>query len=199
MSQAPSGYERIEGDRYYTPAWVTNALLSVEMFHGLSIDPACGGWHIVEAMRTNGTLCDGFDIKPESAPNGQVTGEWAAKDFLTWDGLSSFGTPYVNIVTNPPYGKGGRLAMTFIEKALIDTERAGGKVAMLLRIDFDSASGRRKVFGDHPAFAAKYALTKRIRWANLPQAASGPTDNHAWFVWDWARRRDSARAYGYLP
>lgn len=191
MSQAPSGYERIEGDRYYTPAWVTNALLSVEMFHGLTIDPAAGGWHLVDAMRACGSLCEGFDI----APDPGMVGGWQAKDFLTWCADSDCR----NIVTNPPYGKGGRLAVAFIEKALADTVRAGGKVAMLLRIDFDSASGRRKVFGDHPAFAAKYALTKRIRWANLPQAASGPTDNHAWFVWDWARRRDSARAYGYLP
>jgi hypothetical protein len=189
VSQGASGYDRIEGDRYYTPAWVTEALLSVEKFHGGTIDPAAGAGHIVDAFTAFGLSIEGTDIDPDAI---HVRGPL---DYLSAvPGLSLH-----NIVTNPPYGKGGRLAVSFIEKALADTEAAGGKVAMLLRIDFDSANGRRKVFGDHPAFAAKYALTKRIRWANLPQSDSGPTDNHAWFVWDWSRRRDSARAYGYLP
>lgn len=199
MSQKTSGYERVAGDRYYTPAWVTEALLRAEEFPGLSIDPACGGWDIVKAVRADGLLCDGFDIAPDPAPEGQVTGEWSTKDFLTWDGTSSFGTSYQNVITNPPYGKGGRLAVAFVRHALKLTDPAEGKVAMLLRVDFDSAHGRRAIFADHPAFAAKYALTRRIRWANLEQKGSGPTENHAWFVWDWARRRYSGRTYGYLP
>lgn len=199
MSQKQSGYVRIEGDAYFTPAWVTEALLSVEDFPGLSCDPASGGWHIVEAMRAKGLMCDGFDISPQPAPRGEYLGDWSTQDFLRWDGTSDFGTSYRNLVTNPPYGRAGRLAVDFIRHGLELTQPMNGKVAMLLRVDFDSANGRRPIFNDHPAFAAKYALTKRIRWANIEQAESGPTENHAWFVWDWSKRRDSARSYGYLP
>jgi hypothetical protein len=28
------------------------------------------------------------------------------------------------------------------------------------------------------------ADTKRIRWDNLSQAKAGPSQNHAWYVWD---------------
>lgn len=167
---------------------MTQALLSVEKFHGNTVDPAAGAGNIVDVFSAAGLLIEGSDINPAAI---HIHGPL---DYLT-----AVPGSVRNIVTNPPYGKGGRMAVTFIRKALMDTELASGKVAMLLRVDFDSAHGRRLIFGDHPAFAAKYALTKRIRWANLPQSDSGPTDNHAWYVWDWSRRRDTSRAYGYLP
>jgi hypothetical protein len=78
------------------------------------------------------------------------------------------------------------------------TKPLGGKVAMLLKVDFDSAGGRRRLFADHPAFAVKYVLTRRIRWANLEQSAAGPTENHAFYIWDW-RKRGGAPSIGYLP
>ena len=186
MSQKSSGYERIEGDAYYTPAWVTEALLSVERFDGAVLDPCGGGGHIIDCF----PVAFGIDIKPTSTKVAQ-------RDFMEVHPDWQHGARH--IVTNPPYGVGGRLAVEFIRKSLEMTERAGGKVAMLLRVDFDSANGRRWIFADHHAFAAKYTLTKRIRWANLEQSKSGPTENHAWFVWDWSKRRDAARSYGYLP
>lgn len=194
MSQKSSGYERIEGDRYFTPHWVTEALISVERFAGTVWDPAAGAGHIMTPfLRAQHTVL-GTDIEPA--------------DLIVDPGDFFDAVPHIGraaIVTNPPYGKGGRMAVRFIERALLLMEPVGGKVAMLLRVDFDSANGRRPIFNDHPAFAAKYTLTKRIRWANLPQVdengdpTSGPTDNHAWFVWDWQKRRDTHRAYGYLP
>lgn len=191
MSQKASGYARIPGDRYFTPGWVIEALLSVESFSGKCLDPCAGGWHIVRALRAAGLDAEGFDIHPESD---------VVRDFFTFGAAGEVEAAFFpNIITNPAYGQQGRLAVKFIEHALAITRPVGGKVAMLLRVDFDSAHGRRHIFADHPAFAAKYALTKRIRWENLPQSDSGPTENHAWFVWDWAKRRDSARAYGYLP
>lgn len=189
MSQKASGYERMDGDAYYTPSWVVDALLSVESFHGEILDPGAGEGHILDALRAAGHHdVRGFDInRPVQREDiGQL-------DFLTAVGSVK------NVIGNPPYGVGGRLAVQFIEKSLEATQPRWGKVAMLLRVDFDSANGRRKIFGDHPAFIGKYTLTKRIRWVNLPQAASGPTENHMWAVWDWAKRPDAARTYGYLP
>lgn len=210
MSQKASGYERIEGDRYFTPAWPVEALLSVEKFIGLTVDPCAGGWDIVDVLKAAGIPTGGFDIQPAPLigrmPDMEVRRTddviFPQQDFLAWDGWLPEYRGYhhaMNLMTNVPYGKGGRLGVEFIKHMLKLTEPLGGKVAVLLRVDFDSANGRRDIFNDHPAFAAKYTLTKRIRWANLPQSDSGPTDNHAWYVWDWQKRRDTGRAYSYLP
>lgn len=193
MSQKASGYERIEGDAYFTPEWVTEALMSVEKFpYGGVWDPAAGAGHILRPFKAAGHTVWGSDILP--ADDGVHFGDFF--DMRLGESMIS------TIVTNPPYGKGGRLAVKFIERALDMTRVAPGghgKVAMLLRVDFDSAITRRHIFGDHPAFAAKYTLRKRVRWANLEQSAAGPTENHAWFVWDWARRPGERPYYGYLP
>lgn len=186
MSIARSAYVRMDGDRYYTPGWVTEALLSVETFEGGVWDPAAGAGHILAALPTaiptNGTdiAPDGAGIREADFLQVKVPGRWA------------------NIVTNPPYGVQSRLAVQFIEQALRLTRPHGGKVAMLLKVGFDSASGRRHLFADHPAFAAEHVLTRRIRWANLEQKASGPTENHSWFVWDW-RKRGGMPAKSYIP
>lgn len=190
MTQAASGYVRLEGDRYYTPAWVTEALLNVETFVGGVCDPGAGAGHIVDVLKRAGLAASGFDVAPDRA-------DIVERDFFDLSAASVCD----NVIGNPPYGTGGRLAVRFIRQALALTagSAAQGKVAMLLRVDFDSANGRRDLFADHPAFAAKYVLTRRIRWANLEQSAAGPTENHAWFVWDWRRRAGTVPTLGYLP
>jgi hypothetical protein len=97
-----------------------------------------------------------------------------------------------DVVTNPPFS----LADEFIRHALRLTKQHGGKVAMLLPLAFDSAKGRRDLF-ERPPFKAKYTLTKRIRWENLEQKKNGPSQNHAWFVWDW--QYQGKPFLGYLP
>lgn len=188
MSQKASGFDRIPGDRYFTPAWVTEALLTVERFPGPILDPCAGDGGILDALGT--VDCHGADIESPSVPRADIV----IRDFFANDPIPAF----ASIITNPPYGSRGTLAVAFIRRSLQLTKPVFGKVAMLLRVDFDSAKNRREIFGDHPAFAGKYTLTQRIRWVNLPQSDSGPTDNHAWFVWDW-RRADAGRVYGYLP
>lgn len=187
MTQAASRYERIEGDRYYTPAWVTKALLSAERFSNADgiWDPAAGNGGILSAL-PEGMAANGSDIAPD-APGIQPIDFFDVR--TAW---------WRNIVTNPPYGQGGRLAVEFIVHALELTASQQGKVAMLLRADFDSAKTRHHIFGGHAAFAAKYVLTERIRWSNLPQSNAGPTENHAWYVWDWGRRPGTPITLAYL-
>jgi hypothetical protein len=72
-------------------------------------------------------------------------------------------------------------ATQFIEHAL-RLMSGGGKVAMLLRTDFDHATRRRHLFSDCPAFARKIVLTKRIRW--IESSTGQPSFNHAWYIWD---------------
>ncbi len=87
------------------------------------------------------------------------------------------------IVTNPPYDK----APEFCEHALALTKPVGGFVAMLLRVDFDSAKTRAHLFRDCRAWSKKIVLTKRIVWFVDPDTGkpkSSPSENHAWFVWN---------------
>ena len=79
-------------------------------------------------------------------------------------------------MTNPPYIS----ATQFIEHAL-RLMSGGGKVAMLLRTDFDHAR-RRHLFSECPAFARKVVLTKRIR--RFENSTGQPSFNHAWYIWD---------------
>jgi hypothetical protein len=96
-------------------------------------------------------------------------------DFLQMTALPD---PQVNaIVTNPPYGVGGRLAVRFVEHAL----ELVPIVAMLLKIDFDSARTRQHLFRHCPTFACKLVLLDRIEW--FP-GEYGSSTNHAWFIWD---------------
>lgn len=184
MTVGASSYDRIEHEKYFTPAWVVDALFSVERFSKVC-DPAGGDGAILNAIPA-GMAGWAFDIAPD---NPRVeTG-----DFFDCSYLNGF-----DVITNPPYGKGSRLAVRFIEHALKLTERHQGKVAMLLKVGFDSASGRSHLFRDHPAFAAEHRLTRRIRWTNFEQKAAGPTENHSWFVWDW-RKRGGPPVKVYLP
>lgn len=177
MSKHGPEYERQRNEKYFTPAWVTEALLEREAFFGPVIDPAAGAGNILDVLSSRYQGCWGSDIEPDRA--GIIL-----YDFFGMEGVA-------NICTNPPFGVGGRLAVKFIEMALAVTKAEGGKVAMLLPLSFDAAKGRRHIFGDCPEFAGRYVLTTRIRWANLEQKAAGPMENHQWCIWDHRRNRNS--------
>lgn len=175
-------YPRRELEKYYTPHWSVEALRMAEAayLHPQKpvFDPCAGDGAILDAFK----VAFGADIAPDRP------------DIITADYLKTPAPkePYGAIVTNPPYGQGGRLAVSFIEKALNEAEF----VAMLLRVDFDSASTRKHLFGECDRFATKYVLTKRLRWTNIEQADSGPSTNHAWFVW---RKTKNFARLEYLP
>lgn len=168
MSQRNSGYIRKENDAYYTPAWVTEALInSGYPFRGPVWEPACGNGNIVDVLK------DRFQVVATDRETSEI-------DFLKCDTA----VPGVqSIITNPPYSD----SAVFIAHA-IKLMEPRGQVAMLLRTDYDHASSRKHLFGKCQPFAAKLVLTKRIVWfveANgKPKAA--PSFNHAWYIWDWA-------------
>ena len=92
------------------------------------------------------------------------------------------------IITNPPYGSGGREAVRFIKHALTLVPRT----LMLLRADFDSAVSRVHIFRDEPRFAFKLVLLRRIKWFD---GFSSPSDNHCWFGWSDSHRGPPALLY----
>jgi predicted RNA methylase len=169
-----ANYPRKPNEFYATPIETTQVLLDVVWFTPTVCDPACGDGAIVSALLKNGYMAVGTDLT-------------VGADFLT----EPYDWPYHDIVTNPPFGKGGRLAAQFIERAIEVTAQHQRKFAMLLPIDFDSGSTRARLF-DHPAFAMKIVLRNRIRWFNGVSGAS----NHCWCVWDWAHKGPPIIKYG---
>jgi len=173
MSQRDSGYQRKERDLYETPEWVTMALVPhLPLEQGETIyEPAAGSGKMVAALAKSG-----FAVVADDIHDG--------RDFL-----ESRGYQMRAIVTNPPYV----LAKEFIKHALYLTEHVG-MVAMLLRTDFDHAKTRANLFGNHPAFAKKVVLTKRIQW--FEDSKGSPSFNHAWFIWDHRHQGAPTLAYG---
>ncbi len=168
-----SGYERIERDAYYTPAWCTEALLRHVEFEGPIWECAAGALDMAKVLTDAG-----YDVAASDIAYGWKEYEAGlyCLDFLTTE--LPVGT--LHIVTNPPYA----LAREFIERALELTAKPLGKVAMLLRNEYDSAKTRQHLFSQCPQFALKLVLTKRPKW--FADEKASPRHNFSWFVWDWA-------------
>lgn len=178
MSTRTSGFERAGADFYPTPAWVVDALAEHVNLNGLSVwEPACGKGDMVRALESAGANFIATDLHSHGFEDQE-----AEFDF-TSDGKPPWGISFYDaIITNPPYGTQGRVATAFIERGL-DRIGAGGMLALLLPVDFDSAKTRAKFFGDCPDFAAKIVLRKRIAWFEPEPGQAGPSANHAWFIW----------------
>lgn len=176
MSQRDSGFERKALDRYETPAWATEAVIShLPFVNGRRVwEPACGSGKMLKVLvdHLGDDVC-GTDIE-------------TGTDFLsTTKAHDVFG-----IITNPPYIH----AREFCELSLRLMQPVSGFVAMLLRTDFDHAKTRQHLFNHCSAFARKLVLTKRIKW--FEDSKGQPSFNHAWFIWDWQHKGAPTLAYG---
>lgn len=172
MSQRVSGYARQRDEAYDTPAPPVRSLAPFLRARGATHlwDPAAGAGNLVRTLRAEGFT---------------VTG--TTDDFLV---KSTVPAGVDAIVTNPPFGIGGRLACRFIEHAL----ELAPIVCTLLRIDFDSGRTRVHLFRDHPRFAQKIVLLHRIVWFDR-EGAPQPSENHCWAIWDKQHRGLPTIAY----
>lgn len=191
MSQRNSGHARIDRDAYMTPHWVTDALIAEIGGPGQAKartvwEPAAGTGNMVERLEAAGYGVVPSDIAPPDCSN------WIAADFLGTD-LLPFA--FNDIITNPPYTH----AEAFVRRALDLTQPHGGRVAMLLNLDFDSAKTRWDIFGGHPAWGLKIVLLDRIMWFDPEWKEDSASGNHAWFVWDWTGRFGRTIAYQGAP
>jgi hypothetical protein len=174
MSQRASGWERRPNELYETPEWCTEEVIR-HLPKGITRvwECACGGGQMSKVLRRHG-----FEVTGTDAQNGE--------DFLNF--LSAEGIDL--IFTNPPYNK----AQEFIEHALKLMQPNKGAVAMLLRIDYDSAKTRAHLFETHPAWWKKLVFRKRIVWF---QGEKSPSFNHAVYIWNWQHDGSPATiAYG---
>lgn len=174
MSQRPSGWERKAWDLYVTPAWVTEALIPhLPWTGGPCWEPAAGTGAMVEVLGKH------FD-------NVLATDAQQSESFF---GFGCAGEARA-IITNPPFDQ----AQKFAEHALELMEPCRGMVALLLRVDFDSAKTRAHLFDDHPAWCKKVVLLKRIMWF---KGEKSPSYNHSWFLWSW--RHEGPATIAYAP
>jgi len=171
-------YERRTWDHYETEEWVTEVLVRHESFSYVW-EPAVGKGKIANIMRKHGADVYGSDIHDYGC--GYDVGDF----LLRWDNPDQR-----DIVTNPPFAED--LADQFIEHALLLTRSFGGRVAMLLRNEFDCASSRRGIFGK-PPFACKIVLLRRPRW--IEGTEGSPRHNYSWYVWDWSWGKDPTIIY----
>jgi hypothetical protein len=164
MAQRVSGYDRVADDRYETPPEITATIVPYlrRQLHPVVKrvwEPA----HSPKDKLGNALRAAGFTVKS------------TAGNFLKTRAMP---VGVDALVTNPPYGKQGKLAEAFIRHAL---ELGVPHVAMLLPVDFDSALTRALLFGEcRHCFNGKIVLLRRIKW--FPGDA-GPSTNHAWFLW----------------
>lgn len=186
MSQRDSGYARKERDLYPTPAWVTQALAGSVRLPQRLWEPCAGHGAISSVLIDYGYQVYASDLvaSPEHGVEERNFLLSMRPDFLVR-----------GIVTNPPFDHSEKV----IERALLLMQPARGAVAMLLRVDYDSAKTRAHLFRDCPAWSKKIVLTKRIMWFEPEpgKKKSSPSENHAWYVWSWRHR--GPPIIGYAP
>lgn len=168
MTVVRSGYA--QRDLYETEAWAVMALCRQLDVSGKVVwEPAAGRHAIVRALLASGA---------RRVISSDIVSYGPRQDFLhDFIGKSVVAVDCDIIVTNPPFGQGNRIAVTFVERAL---ERCPGTIAMLLTGKFDFGKTRQHLFRDCPRFMVKIALTDRIQW--FPGVFGG-TEDHAWYIW----------------
>jgi len=167
LAQRNSGYQRLEDDAYYTPPWCTWAMIPfLPSYVDRVWEPAAGPKRMISEVLKNAN----YAVRSTDLRIGQ------GLNFLKTRSCGGR-----SIITNPPY----KLAEPFIEHALVLTAQCRQAVAMLLRVDFDSAITRRHLFKDHPAFLGTVVLMRRVRW--IANSTGSPSENHTWFLWDWRK------------
>ena len=164
MSQRNSGYARRPTDDYPTPPGPVRALAPYLRTRALYVwDPAAGGGQLVQALSDEGFRVTG------------TTDDFLLRTAPPVDHIQA-------LVTNPPFGSRGKLAVEFIRHALTLPVPL---IAMLLPVDFDSAKGRTNLFKDCPAFAGKIVLLGRVKWF---AGKNDPSSNHCWLIWSRSHR-----------
>jgi hypothetical protein len=176
MGKHETGFQRIERDLYPTPAWVVEALAEHVELAGKTIwECAAGRGHMVEALLAAGAArVHATDVFNHGYQLDEIL------DFVTAPNPK---LPFDMIVTNPPWGIGGKLAVKFIESGLRHMAN-GSALALLLSAEFDSATLRPRLFRDCNQFLGKIVLTKRIVWFSRTDGVrEAPKENAAWYLW----------------
>ena len=175
------GYERIEADLYKTPSWMVDPIVDLlrQKPPGTPTiwECAAGEGNISSVLEKNNFGVISTDLEQRGYPLSE------RKDFLSY---TKDDMPDVHgIVTNPPYGPGGRLAKKFLVHSL-ELMKPYGFVFMLLKADYDLGKTRRKQFGECPVYEGQLNFSKRPRW--IEGTTGAPRHWYSWFFWDWQKQ-----------
>jgi hypothetical protein len=171
-------WERADLEWYVEPTDVTRALLKVERFTGMVLDPCCGSGNIVKTMREAGGDAFGRDIKCRVDP----VPEWFLGEM---DFLNEVHHPVWNLVMNPPFYRAAGVE-GFIRKGL---EVCLGKMAVFCDVRFLTGAKRASgLFTNHPPHRV-YILTPRPscppgEYLAAGNKAGGGQADWCWMVWD---------------
>jgi hypothetical protein len=171
---APSRFERIEGDGYFTldAPWIVPALLRSVPIEGRVLEPAAGRGHLSLELRRAGLEVASFDRRHYADP---LVPDIERGDIRRLTMLEGFAW----VLTNLPYGDLEELATHLISLGARDR----CAVALLLRAEWIVPKARRKLVHEHPHFAGAVMLTARPRWVERAQDSASPRHNFAWGVW----------------
>lgn len=157
-------------DYYATDPKAVEMLLELEQFAPVIWEPACGEGHISKVLQAHGYEVISTDLVYRGF------GDPEPLDFLkeTLDGFEG------DIITNPPYSVG----FEFVQRAL-ESVRPGGKVAMLLKVQFLEGQKRGVFFKDTPPRTV-YISSSRISCAKNGDFERFPNSAiaYAWYVWE---------------
>jgi hypothetical protein len=153
---------------YPTPPRGTRALLTVEAFHGIIWECACGDGAISRVLVAAGLAVLSTDLVDRGYGQG-------GHNFL-----DDTTTVVDHVITNPPFGPARGLAAKFVAHALTRI-RPGGKVCMLLRIGWGSAAGHQHLMAK---CARKYRITPRLPMhrGGYTGKRNSPQLDCAWYV-----------------
>jgi hypothetical protein len=160
---------RRANDAYFTPAWMTRALLHhVPEIRGNVLEPCAGDMSIVTVLRqAPGVYATANDIKPQ--PDC-----WArdASSPYIYDGVT-----FDWVITNPPYTMP---TCTQIVENAIRHARVG--VAMMLRISFKEPTAARNPRGP---FLERHPISRELVMPRYSFTGNGKSDSAttAWMIW----------------
>ena len=185
MSATGRSSVRVDGDFYRTPSWVVRALLESEPLHGPILEPSCGDGAILgELAERHYEPLVGVELDPnrfrlaqdQENPDRRCAvycGDYLQPDQYLRQTLGKW--RFASIVTNPPY----KQAAEFVRSSLARVQ-PGGRVCMLLRLNFLGSSRKRlDVVGPGSGLARVIVLAKR------PSFTGKGTDacEYAWMIW----------------
>jgi hypothetical protein len=170
---APSRFERLESDEYFTidADWIIPALCRAVQVEGPILEPCAGRGHMVRELRALGLIVCAADLY---AYNNPLVPD-INTDADVFDIKSLAG--YRFVVTNLPYHEQAAILAHLLPIAARD----GCYVAVLARSEWSSAMARRALVHENPQFAGEVRLTKRPEWVR--PAIASPRHWFSWFIW----------------
>ena len=166
-------YERLTGDFYPTPAWVTLCLLDTVPLRGIVLEPCAGQGAMAKVIADAGHQVIATDlIEHDSCIFPIVSGVDALRAPLP-AGVQT-------ILSNPPYRRD--LLPRLVERWLEILNPVGGKLCLLLRSLWGESQSGQALTTRHPAYAGRVKLPRRIRWFAGTDADKGdsPRHDHCW-------------------